>query len=68
VTQSAITKSVADLESELGYAIFDRTARGVILTEDGRRFIERAARLRDEAQDLVRGAIRGEGAIPMGGC
>ena len=29
VTQSAITKSVADLERQLGYSIFTRTARSL---------------------------------------
>ncbi|WP_316189772.1 LysR family transcriptional regulator [Bradyrhizobium sp. SZCCHNS1054] len=56
VTQSAITKSVADLEQQLGYSIFNRTARGVILTNEGRSFVERASRLLEEAQDLLRGA------------
>lgn len=54
VTQSAITKSVADLEQQIGYAIFYRTARGCLLTEKGRDFIERAARLLEDADDLLR--------------
>lgn len=72
VTQSAITKSVADLERQLGYALFNRTARGVLLTEEGRTFVERAARLLDEAQDLMRGAIAGSdpyaGILRIGVC
>ncbi|HEY9090224.1 LysR family transcriptional regulator [Parasphingorhabdus sp.] len=59
VTQSAITKSVAVLEMELGYSIFNRTARGVLLTEEGRVFVERASRLLDDAQDLMHGAAMG---------
>lgn len=55
VTQSAVTKSVAELERELGYLIFNRTARGIVLTEDGRLFIERAARLLDDAANLMQG-------------
>ena len=72
VTQSAITKSVADLERELGHAIFNRTARGVILTEEGRIFAERAARLLEEAQDLMQGATTGSdpyaGVLKIGVC
>jgi DNA-binding transcriptional LysR family regulator len=72
VTQSAITKSVADLERELGYSIFSRTARGVLLTEEGRTFVERAGRLLDEAQDLFRGAYVGSdpyaGVLKIGVC
>jgi DNA-binding transcriptional LysR family regulator len=56
VTQSAITKSVADLERQLGYSIFNRTARGILMTAEGRVFVERASRLLDEAQDMLRGA------------
>ncbi len=59
VTQSAITKSVADLEKQLGYSLFNRTARGVLLTEEGHVFAERAARLLDEAEDLFRGTTPG---------
>lgn len=72
VTQSAITKSVAELEKQLGFLIFNRTARGVIVTEDGRIFIERAARLIEEAQDLLRGSLPGTdpyaGALKIGVC
>jgi DNA-binding transcriptional LysR family regulator len=53
VTQSAITKSVADLERELGYPIFLRTSRGAVPTEDGREFVERASRLLEDAKDLI---------------
>jgi DNA-binding transcriptional LysR family regulator len=56
VTQSAITKSVADLERQLGFDIFDRTARGVIVTEEGRLFVDRAVRLLEDANQLLRGS------------
>lgn len=56
VTQSAITKSVADLERQLGYQIFHRTSRGAILTEEGREFVDRASRLLDDARALLSGA------------
>lgn len=54
VTQSAVTKGVADLERQLGYAVFHRTARGAMLTERGRDIVERAGRLLDDARDLLR--------------
>lgn len=59
VTQSAITRSIADLEKELGYSIFYRTSRGVILTENGSEFVKGASRLLEDTQDLFnRGAAR----------
>lgn len=72
VTQSAITKSVADLERELGYSIFNRTARGVFLTDEGRTFVERAARVIEDTRDLFRGTSSGSdhyaGALRIGVC
>jgi DNA-binding transcriptional LysR family regulator len=72
VTQSAITKSVADLEQQLGYSLFNRNARGVLLTEEGRAFVERATRLIDEAHDLLRGSAIGTdpyaGVLRIGVC
>src|ERR1700679_2316233 len=55
VTQSAVTKGVADLERQLGYSVFHRTARGALLTEKGSEFVERAARLLDDARELLEG-------------
>lgn len=54
VTQSAITKSIAELERQLGYLIFHRTSRGALLTEAGRGFVDRATRLLQDAKDLLR--------------
>jgi len=72
VTQSAITKSVADLEQKLGFQIFNRTTRGVIVTEEGAIFVERASRLIEDGRDLLRGAATGTdayaGALRIGVC
>jgi DNA-binding transcriptional LysR family regulator len=54
VTQSAITRSIADLERQIGYSIFLRTSRGAILTEQGRDFADRAQKLIDDTKDLLR--------------
>lgn len=59
VTQSALTKSVAELERQLGYPIFERTPRGVILTDKGELFVERAARLLDDTHALLDSAMSG---------
>lgn len=53
VTQSAITKSVASLERQIGYSIFYRTPRGSFLTAEGRDFIDRASRLVDDTKALL---------------
>jgi DNA-binding transcriptional LysR family regulator len=58
VTQSAITKSVADLEKQLGYSLFYRTAKGALTTNEGREFVQRAARLLEEARELLNAAAK----------
>lgn len=59
VTQSALTKSIAELERQIGYQIFERTSRGVIVTERGELFVERAGRLLDDTRSLLEGATAG---------
>ncbi|RCJ07424.1 LysR family transcriptional regulator [Cupriavidus necator] len=53
ITQSAATKSVAELERRLGYPIFRRTPKGVVPTEEGQVFLERALRLLADAAELL---------------
>ncbi len=57
VTQSAITKSIADLERQVGFPIFYRTSRGALLTEQGRDFVERAAKVAGDVGELLKGSI-----------
>jgi DNA-binding transcriptional LysR family regulator len=45
ITQSSVTKSVAEIEREIGYDLFDRKSRGVVTTDDGREFLDRASRI-----------------------
>lgn len=55
ITQSGITKSIADLERELGFPLFHRTTKGAVQTEAGRDFVERAVRLLEDARALLTG-------------
>lgn len=52
-TQSTVTKSVAAMEQELGFALFVRRARGVVATEKGREFLTRASRVLSDYEHLV---------------
>lgn len=56
LTQSAVTKSVADIERSLGFALFERRAKRVLTTEQGREFIDRAARLVGDFEQLIEDA------------
>jgi LysR family transcriptional regulator of gallate degradation len=48
--QSAVSRSIHKLEDVLGVKLFERRARGMLLTEYGRRLLVRAQRVRAEMQ------------------
>ncbi|MFQ5564139.1 MAG: LysR family transcriptional regulator [Parvularculaceae bacterium] len=52
VTQSTVSRSLADIERDVGYALFDRRARDVVATERGRIFLNRAARIISDLDQL----------------
>ena len=53
VTQPAISKRVATLETELGAQLFNRIARKISLTEAGKQLLPKAQQLVQQAQDLT---------------
>ncbi len=57
VTQPAVSKRVAALESELGVTLFNRVARTVSLTEAGRQLIGKAQQVVEQAEELQRYAL-----------
>lgn len=57
ITQPALTRSIHELERDLGAPLFERRAKGVIATEIGERFIRRAQAILSElghARDEIR--------------
>ncbi|SLN67112.1 LysR family transcriptional regulator [Oceanibacterium hippocampi] len=55
ITQSALTRSIAEVEAELGIQLFVRLPRGVRTTEAGRSFVEKALRIIGDVNSLVSG-------------
>lgn len=51
-SQSALSKRVKRLEERMGFVLLDRHARGVLLTETGRAFLQRAGTLVDEVAQM----------------
>jgi LysR family nitrogen assimilation transcriptional regulator len=52
VTQSALSRAVADLEGELGCTLFERTRRGVVPTRQGASLVRRARRILMDVDSL----------------
>lgn len=57
VSQPAVSQSVKQLENQLGVPLFNRTFKGMELTEEGGSIydkVERAVELLDEAEQILR--------------
>jgi DNA-binding transcriptional LysR family regulator len=56
MTQSAVSHSVRELETELGLKLFDRTTREVEMTDTGKRLAAVLEPLLDELDDILKNA------------
>ncbi len=71
ITQPALSRRLQQLETELGASLFERTTRGVVLTEEGR-YVEREARALVERYEQLRSGVTAlanleAGTIRIGG-
>jgi DNA-binding transcriptional LysR family regulator len=63
VAQPALSRRVRDLEDEIGVDLLKRSPRGVVLTAEGKVFLEKTRhllKLADESVEQVRALARGE--------
>ena len=51
-SQPTLSRQIAQLEAQLGHALFERTTRGVTLTEAGAALAVPARRMREQAREL----------------
>jgi len=54
IVQPALSRQMHDLEEELGFELFERQARGVVLTRGGEQFLADVDRLLTELRDAAR--------------
>ncbi|RZU00858.1 LysR family transcriptional regulator [Rivibacter subsaxonicus] len=54
IAQSAVTKSILELEATLGERLFERSARGMQLTPDGHRFLASAHKVLSAVAEATR--------------
>lgn len=66
VSQAAVSRALAGLESELGARLLRRTSREVVPTAAGTRALARARRALAEVDDLVREATSGRAHLRVG--
>jgi len=70
LAQPALSRQVSDLEDELGVDLLKRTSHGVLLTAEGKLFLEEARAIlkrADESVTKVRALARGEfGELQVG--
>lgn len=63
VSQPAVSAHVKALEEALGLALFERTPRGMTLTEAGRRLLEKAERTLAVHEEMLEEAARIKGRV-----
>jgi DNA-binding transcriptional LysR family regulator len=63
-SQSAASAALAELEQALGVELFDRVRRRLVLNENGRALLPRAAALLDQAAEIQQ-LFHGEHAMPL---
>lgn len=53
ISAAAVSKQIKKLEEQLGFLLFHRTTRSVVLTESGKQLVDCLKRNRDETQHLL---------------
>ena len=66
IAQSALTKSLMELEAELGSSLFERSSKGMTLTPQGHRFLVSARKVIGSVADALR-LHAGEAASALSG-
>jgi len=71
ITQQGLSMAISNLEDELSCRLFQRTAKGVVLTEEGKFFRIRAERILNDVNDCLdffQGRTNQSGSIKLASC
>jgi DNA-binding transcriptional LysR family regulator len=63
ITQSGVSRAIARLERRVGVRLFDRTARAIALTDEGRSFYQRMKPLLEGVEDAATEAAGSAAAV-----
>lgn len=63
MAQPNLSKAVKDLEESLGYAIFKRSAGGIVVTEKGSEFLYHAHKVLEQMEEIEKISIRDAAGI-----
>ena len=70
IAQPNLSRSIKELESDMGIMIFDRSAKGMFLTPEGEEFIGRAKKILEEIEDVENmyrgGAVKRKFSVAKG--
>jgi len=53
LTQSAVSRQIKDLESQLGVLLFERIRQRILLSDAGRKFLPEVRRLLNQTEDTM---------------
>ncbi|MFE3839136.1 LysR substrate-binding domain-containing protein [Pseudogemmobacter sonorensis] len=65
LSQSAVSRQIKDLETQLGLRLFDRVRQRVVLSENGRRLLPDVRRLLAQAEEMTLRALGSRGLSGM---
>ena len=52
ISPSAVSRSIKIIEEDLGYSLFQRSGRNILITQDGKRFLEKVNHILSSYSDL----------------
>lgn len=65
ISQPALSAAVRELEAELGFALFERSSKGIVSTAEGKRFIQAVRQIVDQWNHVLKSHTVDRAESPM---